>query len=71
MPKMDVMTMLKKLRKENAWGKSVPVILFTNLSTDDEKRNKAIAEDEPSYYLVKADWAINDVVEKVKERLAQ
>ena len=71
MPKMDGMTMLKKLRHENEWGKSVPVILLTNLSADDDKIMKGVTEDLPAYYLVKSNWAINDVVEKVKDRLSQ
>ena len=69
MPKMDGMTMLKKLRQENEWGKSVPVILLTNLSPDEEKINKSITEDEPAYYLIKTNWSLNDVVQKVRERL--
>ena len=68
MPKMDGMTMFKKLR-EDKWGKNVPVILLTNLSATDEKLIKAMVENEPAYYLVKSDWKINDVVEKVKETL--
>lgn len=70
MPKMDGMTMLKKLRKKSAWGKTVPVILLTNLSADSEEINKGIAENEPAYYLVKSDWSIGDVVAKVRERLS-
>jgi DNA-binding response OmpR family regulator len=68
MPKMDGMTMMKKLRKENEWGKKVPIILLTNLSADD-KIMAGVVEGEPSYYLVKADWKIDDVVQKVKQRL--
>ncbi|MEJ0021656.1 MAG: response regulator [Candidatus Doudnabacteria bacterium] len=71
MPKMDGMTMLKKLRQENEWSKTVPVIMLTNLSADDDKIMKGVTEDLPSYYLVKSNWAINDVVEKVKDRLSQ
>lgn len=69
MPKMDGMTMLKKLRQKNEWGKSVPVILLTNLSPDEEKINQGITEDEPAYYLIKTNWSLNDVVKKVRERL--
>lgn len=71
MPKMDGMTMLKKLRQQNEWGKSIPVIMLTNLSADDDKIMKGITEDLPAYYLVKSNWAINDVVDKVKERLSR
>jgi len=69
MPKMDGLSMLKKLRAESLWGKNVPVILLTNLSPDDDKINERIAEDGPAYYLVKTNWSMSDVVAKVKERL--
>lgn len=69
MPKMDGLTMMKKLRAENTWGKSVPIILLTNLSPNEDKINTSITEDEPAYYLVKADWSMSDVVEKVREIL--
>lgn len=69
MPKMDGITMLKKLRQENAWGKNVPVIILTNLASSDEQRNQDITETEPSYYLVKSDWKIEDVIAKVRQML--
>ncbi len=68
MPKMDGMEMMKKLRKQNTWGREVKIILLTNLSADD-KIMRGIVEDEPSYYLVKSDWKIPDVIEKVREIL--
>ncbi|MCC7160326.1 response regulator [Candidatus Nomurabacteria bacterium] len=71
MPKMDGLTLMKKLRAQNEWGKNVPIIMLTNLGADDEKINWAIAENEPAYYLVKADYSINDLVDKVKERLSR
>lgn len=69
MPVMDGLTMMKKLRTKDAWGKKVPIILLTNLSPDEEKIMKSIVEDEPAYYLVKTDNKISDVIEKIKERL--
>ena len=71
MPKMDGITMMKKLRQADSWGKSVPIILLTNLSADDEKINQAITENEPAYFIVKSNWKINDLVEKIKERLSR
>ncbi len=68
MPKMDGMEMMKKLRQQNEWGRKVPIILLTNLSADD-KIMRGIVEDEPSYYLIKSDWKIPDVIEKVREML--
>ncbi len=71
MPIMDGITVMKKLREKNTWGKNVPIILLTNLNSDDETRMKAITRDEPAYYLEKSKWTLSDVVEKVKERLAR
>lgn len=67
MPRMSGMTMLEQLRKDE-WGKTVPVIILTNLNPDD-KIMREIMETEPIYYLVKADWKIEDVVNKAKEVL--
>jgi len=69
MPVMDGMTMMRKLREHSEYGKHVPIILLTNLSADDDTRMKSVAEYEPSFYLVKADWTIDKVVEKVREVL--
>ena len=64
MPKMDGITMLKKLR-EDAWGKEAKVILLTNLSSN-EKLAEVTAQGSHEY-LVKTDWKIEDVVTKVRE----
>ncbi len=69
LPKMDGLSMLKKLRHMNTYGKDVPVILLTNLSPDREEINRTITETDPAYYLVKTNWNIEDVVAKVNERL--
>ena len=71
MPIMDGMTMMKQLREKNTWGKSVPIILLTNLSSSDEERMKAVTRDEPAYYIEKSSHQLSEVVEKVKERLAR
>ena len=66
MPKMDGLTMLKQLR-ENAWGKTVKVIIITNLASWDET-HKAVNYNIHEY-LVKSDWKIEDVVKMVKKKL--
>ena len=66
MPRMDGITMLKKLRQDE-WGKKVEVIMLTNLN-EVEKISEAVSQG--SYdYLVKTDWKLDAVVEKVKEKL--
>jgi DNA-binding response OmpR family regulator len=68
LPKMDGMSMLKKLR-EDKWGKTVPVIILTNLTSDDEERNRDITNLEPTYYFLKVDKSIEEIADVIKERL--
>lgn len=66
MPIMDGMTMLNKLR-EDEWGRTVPVIILTNLSGGDqvaEALGKGVY-----HYLIKSDWTLDQLVQKIKERL--
>ena len=66
MPVMDGMTMVKKLR-DDTWGKNVSVIILTNLS-DAEKTAEAV--DRGVFdILIKSDWKIEDVVDKIKNEL--
>src|SRR3989344_5503419 len=67
MPVMDGLTMLKHLRQD-AWGKTAPVILLTNLAANDNIMPEVI-EQQPAFYLVKTDWTLDKVVEKIKETL--
>lgn len=67
MPKMDGITMVKELRKDE-WGKSAKVIILTNFDTTDAIL-KDVALIEPSFYLLKSNWNIDDVVVKIKEVL--
>lgn len=64
MPKMDGMTMLDKLCKDGTC-KDTKVVLLTNLEAD-ESIMKGIIAHEPSFYLVKASFSIDDVIQKVK-----
>lgn len=70
MPIMDGFTMLQELRKSGDYGKSVPVILLTNLSASNEDIIKKVAETEPVYYIVKISMGPEEIVEKIKERLS-
>lgn len=69
MPEMGGLEALEKIR-EDAWGKKVPIIILTNLSaakgqlTDDNITNKL------THYLIKSDWKLGDIVEKIESILA-
>ncbi|AKM78425.1 MAG: two-component system, sporulation family, response regulator, stage 0 sporulation protein A [Candidatus Wolfebacteria bacterium GW2011_GWE1_48_7] len=67
MPKMDGLTMLKRVR-EDEWGKMVKVIVLTNFDTDDEMLKK-VSLAEPAFYLLKSNWSMEDVILKSKEVL--
>ena len=69
MPKLNGLAMMRKLRSENDWSKQVPIILLTNLNPDEASIIEIIAKDEPTYYLVKTDWSLDQVADKIRERL--
>lgn len=69
MPMMDGWEMLQQVREKDDWGKCVPVIILTNLSADEDAQIRHIAELGPSFFMVKADWKVEGVVEKVLETL--
>jgi two-component system, OmpR family, alkaline phosphatase synthesis response regulator PhoP len=63
MPKMDGLTMLKQLRRDN-WGHSAPVIILTNV--DDAEKMAEALELGVDEYLLKSKWKPEDIVGKVK-----
>ena len=65
MPKIDGITMLNMLR---AKGLNVPAFVLTNFNQTEHVADAAEAG--ILEYLVKADWEIDQIVEKVKMRLA-
>ena len=66
MPIMDGVTMLRELRKDE-WGKFARVIMLTNL-TDAEKTEEALRTG-ASDYLIKADWKLEDLINKIRGTL--
>lgn len=66
MPKMDGLTVAKQL-KSNPETKDIPIIILTVL---DKREPLAEALEAGVYeYLVKSDFKIEEIVEKVKEKL--
>lgn len=66
MPKMDGMTMLEKLRKDE-WGKNVPVIILTNLTNADDV--SAAMQQGVYDFLVKSNWTLDDLITQVNDKL--
>jgi len=66
MPKMDGFTCLAKL-KENALTKRIPVVILSNLGQDsDIKRGLEMGAED---YLIKTDFTVKQVGEKVRKIL--
>ncbi len=66
LPHMSGIEVLKKIR-EDSWGKTVPVFMFTNL-----EENESLAESVESgatAYFNKSEWSMEELVNRVKEEL--
>jgi CheY-like chemotaxis protein len=68
MPRMDGITFLREWTRKNT-GPAIPIIILSNL-TDGDKIQHSL-ESGVYDYLVKADWSLGDVLEKVRARLAK
>jgi DNA-binding response OmpR family regulator len=67
MPKMDGMTVMKKIREDQKWGKDAPIVMLTNLN-DPDKVSEA-ANYNVFDFLVKTDWKLDEVVDFIKQKL--
>ena len=66
MPKMDGITMLKKLRGD-IWGKNAKVIILTNLSNPTSELEASQLD--VSDYMIKTDLKLSEVETKIKNAL--
>lgn len=62
MPKMSGIEMLRQLR-EDAWGKTVPVLILSN-DENPEHAHETLKLNS-SDYLVKSDWELKDITQKI------
>lgn len=65
MPKKDGIMFMDEIR-QNPWGKTARIIVLTNSVADDKIVSK-IASDQPSYYLIKSNTSLSEIVIKVTE----
>ena len=70
MPAMDGTAAFKKIRKD-VWGRKVPIIILTNLSTTNEQFADTAATRKSTYHLIKSDWKLHDIVKKIEEILGK
>jgi DNA-binding response OmpR family regulator len=67
LPGMHGMSFLEKVREQD-WGKKLPVVILTNVSPDQDIMS-GVVRDEPSYYVIKANASMDEIVAKVKVAL--
>jgi len=68
MPRMSGISVLEQLRGDD-WGKGVPALLLTNM-TQPEAMAASMEKGPPTEYLLKTDWTLDQISEKVKQLLA-
>lgn len=68
MPVVDGMTMMGELRKDETWGKHVPVVILSNLAPSDPQV-QSISRFEPAAHLVKADISLEHIISTVRSIL--
>lgn len=66
MPRMDGITMLEKLRQDE-WGKNARVLILTNLV--DLEKEAAAAKQKVAGFLIKTEWPIDKLMERIKKEL--
>lgn len=71
MPKLDGLAMMRKIRKSSAAGAAIPIIILTNLKTDDELTKKAMKEELAYPLMVKSEVKIKDIIKEAKKLLAK
>ena len=67
MPRMSGTEVLKRLR-EDKWGKTACVVIITNLV--DSRKEEEVAKYKVKDYLIKTEWSIDGLIEKIKKELA-
>ncbi len=66
MPKMDGVTMFNKLR-DDEWGRNASIVILTNL--DDENRIVEATNSDEHDYLIKSNWKMEELVQKLRLKL--
>lgn len=71
MPQMNGWDMLAKVREIDEYGETVPVIMLTNLSADNDQQIASIDKLQPTFFMVKTDWQLDDILERIDNILSK
>ncbi len=67
MPKLDGISVLKRLKKQDS-TKNIPIIILTNLY--DDKKVADVLQAGNTEYLIKVEHPVKDIIRRVKEKLS-
>ncbi len=70
LPKKEGVEVLKEVRESGKWGEKVPIVMLTNLDSSDYIL-AAIEKYHPSYYFIKTNVELNEIVKKVKKLVGE
>jgi DNA-binding response OmpR family regulator len=66
LPGKSGLALLKEIRAHAQWGQSVPIIILTNLNTDNAML-EALVTYHPTYFFIKTDVVPADIIRKLTE----
>ena len=71
LPKIDGLDVMHQLRDDN-WGKDALIIILTNFepSYSNDDQLEQLNKDKPTYYLIKSNNTLGNILDKVREVLA-
>lgn len=69
LPGVNGLEIMKRTRSAGEWGRSAPIVIISNLTPDSAEIIDSVAAYEPVYYIVKADFSLADLVDKVNDIL--
>jgi DNA-binding response OmpR family regulator len=55
--------------RQDAWGKTVPIIFLTNRSSSQDKAHASM--EHPERYIIKAETPVKDVIDLIKKSITQ
>lgn len=70
LPKLSGLDVMKAIREKSNWGMAVPIVITSNLNPDDDQIINSIANYNPVFYLVKAEYSLDDIIQKVRDILS-
>lgn len=65
LPKMSGIAVLKELRS-NDWGKTVPIIMLTNVDSAETFAKQKSTDKKTLQYLIKAEWSLGELVKQIE-----